>query len=189
MARKKKYDDLFGLGGFGAGMMDDMLGSVVGGGVSTVAAIGARMASGDPTVQKYSEGIGAAVGVAAGAAMYFGTSRKSAGLTAMVTAAVTGGLRQLERLLASPAVAGFGLPTIAPTVAFAGSNFGIATIDPTVAFAGFGNSPQLVGPPQLVGADAGVLGTPGAQQLPALQGPAISGLAGAYGATLFGSSR
>ncbi len=59
------------------------------------------------------------------------------------------------------------------------------TIEPTVAFAG--NNPQLVGPPQLVGANHGGIGSnPAAQQVRLNDGPNISGLAGAYGATLFG---
>jgi hypothetical protein len=178
-----KYDDLYGLGDFGAGMMDDMLGGLVGGGLSSVVAAGARM-SGNATAKKYSEGIGAAAGVLAGAVMYFATDRKGAGLTAMVTSAVTAGVRQLEALVSQP-VSGYGLPSIAPTQVLRGG-FGIATVEPTGAFQGFGDmSPQLVGPPQLVGANT--LGnSPAAQQVALNGGPQISGLAGAYGATLFG---
>lgn len=173
-----KRDDFYGWGDFGDGDMAEVYGALAGGGLSTAVAVGSRM-FGNDVMKKYSEGIGAAAGVLAGAAMYFGTNHKTAGKTAAVVALVTGGLRQLEAAISGPVT--FGLPTIAPTVAWKG--FGLPSVENTVAF---GGAPQLVGPPQLVGADHGVGSTPGAQQVRLNGGPSISGLAGAYGATLFG---
>jgi hypothetical protein len=87
-------------------------------------------------------------------------------------------------------VDGFGIATIGPGYAVDG--LGEAVIDPAYpipgSISGFGMSrPELVGPPTLMNAgDYGMSDNPAVTQTQLLGGPAISGLAGHFGATLYG---
>jgi hypothetical protein len=81
---------------------------------------------------------------------------------------------------------GLGIHTIEP--GYAVNGFGAAAIEPAYPVQGLGAMPELVGPPTLVGAgDYGMKDNPAVMQTQLLGGPAVSGLAMHYGATLFGS--
>lgn len=180
----KKSDD-YGLGGFGGhgGAMGE---GWVGAGVGALAQSGgAALTRAFSSYSKWSEAIGAVAGLAVGGVMYAFDDYKEAGKVAMVVAAVNGVVRTAEVMLRKTPVT-IGMPVIENTQVLRGHGFGIATIEPTHAWNGA--SPQLVGPPQLVGADSGIGMLPSAQQVRLEGGPAISGLAGMYGATLFGGN-
>jgi hypothetical protein len=208
--------DMFGLDEFGnpAGA-DSMWGAVIGGGVSTGAAILARSLAKDPTAKlhKYSELTGLLAGAVAGGIMMAFPGTRRMGWAAAATALVTSGLRQLEQSLMSKSAGmagvtidptgviqpggGFGIHTIEPGYSVPSAGFGAATIDPAYPVpgsisggsAGFGaDRPELVGPPTLVGAgDYGMNDNPGVQQTKLLGGPNVSAIGAHFGATLFGS--
>jgi hypothetical protein len=79
--------------GLGAGW-----GALIGGGVSTAAAIGVRTFGKSGGWYKWSEGIGALAGILAGGTMMFFKKTTYSGVAAIGTALATGGLRQLEVL-------------------------------------------------------------------------------------------
>jgi hypothetical protein len=192
--------DLFGL---------DEFGQAVGLGPNWGAAIGAAAQSGGAmavrrmtTMDDYAEGIGAAIGVGAGAVMMAFPGSRAAGWTAAITSLVSGGIRQLENMLGSEkaanaarnavqnggAAGAFGLPVIDPQALVPGSaglmggGLGLPTIEPSATV----GPADLQGPPQLQGAgDYGLGNNPAAAQAQ-LVGPALSGLGSHYGATLFG---
>ena len=177
--------DIFGLDEFGmpAGL-NPLWGAVAGGALSTGAAMATRAFSAD--WGRWSEGIGAGVGVLAGAAMAFFPGSRAAGWTAIATSLVTSGLRQLESLMTD----NFGVysvergypvngVTVEPLV---GAGLGVHMIEPSAQVNGA--YPELVGTPygqapaELLGALNG-LGQE--QQMPA----SLLGLGSHYGSTLF----
>ena len=197
--------DLFGLDEFGQPTGNQMVGAAVGAGVQSLAAVTLKHTqAGRPTVYKYAEGIGALVGALAGGAMIAIPSQRGAGWTAVTTSLVSGAVRQVSAMVAKHrtaaenagaqaadaggGTAGWGLPTIEPTVAFRGAGLGLPTIEQQALVPGSaGLSDAGVGmPPQLQNAgDYGMGQNPGAQQAQ-LVGPGFSGLGAHYGATLFG---
>lgn len=98
--------DMFGLDEFGGATREDMWGAVIGNGTATVASIALRkMTKLNSAYHKYSEGIGALVGAAAGAIMYAFPKTKGMGMSAIANAVIGNGLRQLEQSFLAPSVA------------------------------------------------------------------------------------
>jgi hypothetical protein len=184
--------DLFGLDEFGQPVGPyPAVGAALGTFVQTGAAMAVRRFT---KMDKWSEGIGGAVGVAAGAGMLMLPQMRAMGWTAIAASLVGGGLRQLEVLMSKQEKAkqegaaaaketeaaaattaethGWGLPTVEPT-----QMLGYPTVEPT----------QMLGmPPQLVGAgDYGLSQNPAAAQAQ-LVGAGISGLGSHFGSTIFG---
>lgn len=167
--------DLFGLDEFGvpAGL-NQQWGAAIGVAAQTVTAIGIRKFT---NMDKYSEGIGALAGAAAGGAMIaMGPGARAAGWTALITSMVSGGLRQLAHSTGMDK--GLGIATIeqVPTL-------GYPTIERQELVPGSGGLSGM--PPQLQGMGA-LADSPGAQQAQLVGGPQISGLATHFGTTLFG---
>lgn len=182
--------DLFGLDEFGQPVGGlSVYGGLIGGVTQTAAAMVFRRVTTNTTMNKFSEGLGGVVGAIAGAAMWFaGDDYRAAGVSAGLTALVTGALRQAEVSLmpVAGASAGWGMVSVDPQYMVPGSSgmsgygLGLATIEPSASLRG------LQGPPQLVGAGSYGLGdNPGASQVQLQGGPAISGLGAHFGATLF----
>ena len=95
--------DMFGLDEFGGATREDMWGAVIGNGTATVASIAVRkLTKPHSTYSKYSEGIGALVGAAAGAIMYAFPKTKGMGMSAIANAVIGNGLRQLEQSFLAP---------------------------------------------------------------------------------------
>jgi hypothetical protein len=177
--------DLFGLDEFGQPVGPyPAVGAALGTAIQTGAAIAVRRFT---KKDKWSEGIGGAVGVVAGAGMLMLPKMRAMGWTAIAASLVGGGLRQLEVVMSKQEGAkqdaaaaaktvdetnGMGLVEIEPTAAL-----GLPTIEPT----------EMLGmPPQLVGAgDYGLSQNPAAQQAQ-LVGPGVSGLGSHFGSTIFG---
>lgn len=91
---------LFGLDEFGQVTgMNPLWGAVAGAGFQTVGAIAARQFVDSFAMDKWSEAIGAGVGVAAGGVMMAFGNTRAAGVTAIATSLVNGGLRQIEALM------------------------------------------------------------------------------------------
>ena len=160
--------DLFGLDEFGqATGLSPLWGAVAGAGFQSAGAIAWRAYKNDKD-DAYADLVGAGAGALAGGVMMAFEGTRHAGWTAVAVSLVAGLSRYAEtKLMEAPAgaTAGYGLPTIEPQYAL-----GLPTIEPTQAF-GNADMPQLVGnQPELVG------------------GPAVSGLAQHYGATLFGGN-
>lgn len=125
----------------------------------------------------HSEAVGAGVAIVAGGLLAAFPATRAAGWTAMATALVNNGLRAVENLMSHQATAGaWGEVRVEPTRAFAG-HLGMVTAEQR-ANLGAAQLPTLVG--------AGQLGTP-ARQVQIMGGPAVSSLAGHYGATIFGN--
>jgi hypothetical protein len=164
------YDgvDFFGLDEFGAPAGNVYWGAGAGALAQTGTAMAVRRWA--PGKARYSEGIGALVGVG-GAALtgWLMPGMRSAAWAAGVVAAVSGGLRQLEvSLLSAPMMGMASMERGYPV------GLGMATMEP-------GYPVGLQGAPtQLLGADR-------QSQLLGMGGPNVSGLASAYGATLFGN--
>ena len=91
--------DFMGLDEFGIPASRELWGAVIGGGIGTGAALAARaMTQTSSSLNKHSEAIGMLAGMAAGGVMY-ATGQQAMGITAMATAAVTNGLRELANML------------------------------------------------------------------------------------------
>jgi hypothetical protein len=180
--------DLFGLDEFGQPVGPyPAIGAALGTAIQTSAAIAVRRFT---KKDKWSEGIGAGVGVMAGGAMMLLPKMRAMAWSTLAASLVGGGLRQLEVMMSknekakqeaaeaakeaesSGEQSGMGLVQIEPTEAL-----GLPTIEPT----------QMLGmPPQLVGAgDYGLSQNPAAKQAQ-LVGPGVSGLGSHFGSTIFG---
>jgi len=97
--------DMFGLDEFGGATREDMWGAVIGNGTATVASIAIRkLTKSNSAYNKYSEGIGALVGAAAGAIMYAFPKTKGMGMSAIANAVIGNGLRQLEQSFLAPSL-------------------------------------------------------------------------------------
>ncbi|UCC72091.1 MAG: hypothetical protein JSV86_17235 [Gemmatimonadota bacterium] len=176
--------DLFGLDEFGQAVgMSANWGAGIGAAAQSLGAVAVRRFTG---MGNYAEGIGAAVGVGAGAVMMAFPGSRAAGWTAAITSLVSGGIRQLENMVGG-SVQGIGMPVIDPQALVPGSaglmgGLGLHAIEPSATV----GPANLSGPPQLQNAgDYGLSQNPGARQA-SLVGPQISGLGAHYGATLFG---
>lgn len=177
--------DMFGLDEFGAPSgLGQKWGAAIGVGLQAGGAWAVRSLM--PSMRGKSELIGAVAGVAGGAIMMAKTSTRAAGWTALTASLIGGGIRVLEQLFSDAPPISFEGVVVTPTQTMQGvvvsptQTLGLTTFAPTQAFQGA--RPQLVGArPQLVGA----MGER-AQQVVLNGGPAVSGLAGRYGATLFG---
>lgn len=96
------------LNGFGAGM-EPMWGALIASGAGTAGAIGTRMlTTPGSTANRWSEGIGLLVGLAAAGGMFFYPATREAGKIGLAVTAVTQGLRLLEQVLASNSSGGVG---------------------------------------------------------------------------------
>ncbi len=201
--------DLFGLDEFGQAVGPyPAIGAALGVGVQTAAAILVRRFTAQ---DKWSEGIGAVVGMAAGAGMMAMEKTRAMGWTMVAASGVGGLLRQLETLYMpvekAKADAGAAAAAIAPasqttqaavvesgaaSSGGAASGMGMVQVDPAYSLglptiepsASLGSGMGL--PPQLVGAgDYGLSQNPAARQAQ-LVGPGISGLGSHFGSTIFG---
>lgn len=205
--------DMFGLDEFGGATREDMWGAVIGNGTATIASIALRRLTNKTSAyNKYSEGIGALVGAAAGGVMYAFPKTRGMGMAAIVNAFIGNGLRQLEQSLFADkgAQAGWGGVTVDPTGAIApyqglgihavepgyavnGANgLGIHAIEPGYAVNGSGLGAVTVDPgfpipgsitQGLAAAQPDVTLVGSNPQL----GTSISALGAHYGATLFGN--
>jgi len=174
--------DLFGLDEFGQAVgLSANWGAGIGAAAQSVGAVAVRRLT---DWGNYAEGIGAAVGVGAGAVMMAFPGSRAAGWTAAITSLISGGIRQVEAMMGG-SMQGIGMPVIDSQYLVPGSKglsgLGLPTIEPSASLSG-----NFSGPPQLQGAgDYGLSQNPGARQAQ-LVGPNISGLGAHYGATLFG---
>lgn len=186
--------DLFGLNEFGENVgARELWGAVLGTTMSTGVAIGAR-ALGGPGIAKYSELIGLTTGALAGGVMIAMKSTRAAGWTAVAVSVVGSGLRFIEQMLVSPA-AGAVDGTVIERLDRYGNNtpMGATVLEP---LAGAQLGATVLEP--LAGAQVGATQPPVNRQIntglpahagfvKAAGGPALSGLASAYGGTIFGS--
>lgn len=188
--------NLFGLDEFGQVTgMNPLYGAIAGAGFQTVGAIAARRLMTSVAMDKWSEAIGAGVGVAAGGVMMAFGNTRAAGVTAIATALVNGGLRQIETMMFAPAVAASAASQAAASAPVAGY-FGAPVIEDGYGrTVGLGmvqaenRSDAVLGAPRVnvMGppiADSGIAG-PAAAQVGLMGGPALSGLGSHFGATLF----
>jgi hypothetical protein len=173
------YDgvDFFGLDDFGqpAGL-NPMWGGMLGALAQTGGAIAARKFGAGGRFAQYSELVGAGLGLLAGAAMWAFPGSRAAGMTTAAVAAVSGGLRQMEISMLSGSM---GWPSIDPAYPVSMNGLGIHSIEPGYSV----NQGSMNG----LGAQTQLLGQDRQTQLLGMGGPQVSGLAGAYGATLFGN--
>lgn len=197
--------DLFGLDEFGqVSGPYPAIGAALGTGIQTLAAIGVRRFT---TKDKWSEGIGAAVGIVAGAGMLAMNSTRALGWTMIAASGISGLLRQAETLMmpvekakaeagaaaaASPALttqqeeAAAVSKTVEETQGMGMVQIdpqyalGLPTVEPSYALGNVGLPPQLVG-----AGDYGLSQNPAARQAQ-LVGPGISGLGSHFGSTIFG---
>ncbi len=157
--------DMFGLDEFGQPTgLNPMWGAIIGGGIGTGTAIAVRsMAKNSPTLQKYSEGVGLLTGAVAGGVMMAFPGSRAAGWSALATAFVTNGLRQLEAMfMGAPATAGYGGVVVDPQYLvnglgqdyavqeLHGGGFGIHAIEPGYAVNGHGMGIVEVDPTHIV---------------------------------------
>ena len=92
--------DFFGLDEFGLPTSREMTGALIGAGVGAIGTIAAqKYAKPGSKINRYAEGVGMLAGVAVGGAMMLKESTKSMGFTAMATAVVGNGLRQMRDIL------------------------------------------------------------------------------------------
>ena len=171
-----KYDtDLFGLDEFGNPQgLAEHWGAAIGAFSQSASAVAMRKFGKAGKWTKYSELLGAVVGVAAGGVMY-GMGHKSAGITSALTAAITGGVRQVAQLTKLDPGLGIATYDTVPTL-------GYAAINRQALVPG---SQGLSGPPQLEGASFKGTAALGAQQAQ-LVGAQVSGLSSHFGSTIFG---
>jgi hypothetical protein len=190
--------DLFGLDEFGQNPGKDAIwGAAIGAGLGTGTAIALRAFTKNSTLHKYSEGIGFLVGGGVSGAMAAMEKTRYAGWVGLMTAFLSNGLRQAETLLfpsdgaaqiavlqkqiAAMIAAGAKLPVDGWGVAL--PEFAAPVVEmgaPVIEMGGYlGATP----PVNLMG--NGGLGA-GAADVQIQGGPAISGLASHFGATLFG---
>ena len=186
--------DAFGLDEFGSPVgLNPLWGAVAGTGISTLGSMGVRQfATPGGKWWKYSEAIGFGLGALTGGGLLFWEGTRSAGWTALASAFLNSGLRQLEAMVLAPdpaammkqmmdqaAAAGVAGAVIEPTTVLAGQ-VGIPQIEPTQVISG-NFAEANVDMPQLVGA--------GLEQandhIQLVGGPALSQFAGAWGSTHF----
>lgn len=213
--------DLFGLDEWGQPVgMNPLWGAMAGVGVATAATIAVRQltkpasaGAAESTLHKFSELVGGAVGALAGGAMIFFPRTRAAGWTALATALVGNGLRQLEISLLSqtpagasttqqpsaqqpaPGTSGWGEVAVENTrLVSMNGPLGLVTPEVTAvvqapgmngAFGSDASRAELVGPPNL--ADGAFAQHPGAAQVRLAGGPPLSQLGAHYGVTLFGN--
>jgi hypothetical protein len=190
--------NLLGLGEFGLSGLNPAYGAAIGGGIAWAGGmLFARNATTAPNASAYSLG----VGLAASAAMLASSKTKHLAMGSAIGVLLVSGLRLLEQKMFEKAAlkGAFGMPQI-----HALNGLGMPQIQ---ALNGFG-IPQVFDVPQAQGTIPGVagafagthfgdgspvsllgMGSPQADQVSLLGGPAIHGLSAAYGATLLGGGR
>ena len=176
--------DMFGLDEFGQPVgLNPLWGAIAGSALGTGTTIALRRtALPGSTTARYAEGIGGLVAAAAGGVMAVFPGSRAAGWTAIATAALNNGLRQLDQYLqmqavstsTAPPMRGWGEVTFEPRQALKGLD--MVTAEERTAL----GSPM----PTLVG-DNGLSRNPAAGQVRLLGGPPMSGLSSHWGATLF----
>lgn len=195
--------NLLGLGEFGLSGLNPAYGAAIGGGITWSSSMLFARTSMAPSATAYSLG----VGLAASAAMLASSKTKHLALGSAIGAVLVSGLRLLEQKAFEKAVAkaggatngAFGMPQIQAL-----NGFGMPQIQP---LNGLG-IPQVFDVPHAQGTIPGVagsfagahigegapvsllgMGSPQADQVSLLGGPAIHGLSASYGATLLGGGR
>lgn len=193
--------DLFGLDEFGQNPgVDGLWGAAIGAGLSTGTSIALRALTKNPTVHKWSEGIGFLVGGGVSGAMAAMEKTRYAGWTGLMTAFLSNGLRQVETLL-FPDDAAQMMAAMQKKLAAAMAK--LSPEDQKVINELKGAMPELMAPVVEFAAPvietAGYLGSAppvnlmdnshlgaGAADVQLMGGPEISGLGAHFGATLFG---
>ena len=191
--------DLFGLDEFGSPEgLAPLYGALIGSGLQAAVAVGVRQATKKGLKAadwaKWSEGIGVIAASIAGGAMYFFPQTKGAGVAALA-GALGGVIRQGEALLLTSEAEQKAIEEMLATVR--GLMPAAAPVKEGGAWGGVQFEPanlrgvqaeQLNGAqPEMISGLGNLASNPGAQQVALLNGPAISGLASHYGATLFGA--
>lgn len=195
------------------GAMSELWGAVIGGGLAVGTGATVRAVATSPSWQSNSDLIGFSVGGVASAAMMVFPGTRAAGLTGLLAAFLTNGVRQIESWLAKPAALPQPAPATQPGVQgalgvatvqrLAGGGLGVPVVN-QLGLATVANQPRSRGTiPGVAGPFAGtagvaqpahlpppvsLLGAPNAQHAQArlLGGaPALHGLASHYGANLF----
>ena len=194
--RTLKDTNLFGLGMFGIHSI-----SPVGGvGIGAGATLAGEFAASKITALSDKQGmVGAGLGLAATAALFFSKKHKDAALGSLLGTALVAGLPWLK---AKAGLAGLGIPQINflnglgvhQIQMLNQAGLGAHTLEPTRT--PHGTIPGVSGPAMAgiqMGADSGqppvsLLGpsTPQSRQVSLMGGPAISGLSTSFGATIFG---
>lgn len=204
-------DDMYGLGEAG-GRNQYLIGSGVGVATSTATALIIRRAVKDPvtgesTVKKYANGIGAVAAAAVGGAMMASSKTREIGIATIVSGVAAGLLAHVAEMISAKKKSGgwgdvvidptaviepyqgFGAAMIDPAYPVPGSinqGYGFGTTNPNVTLVGAQNV-SLVGPPTLANAgDYGMGENPAVTQTKLLGGPSISALGAHYGSTVFG---
>ena len=190
--------DLFGLDEFGQNPgVDGLWGAAIGAGLSTGTSIALRALVKNPTVRKWSEGIGFLVGGGVSGAMAAMEKTRYAGWTGLMTAFLSNGLRQVETLLFPDDAA----EAMALAQKKLDKVMGLLSAEQKKMLEGA--MPELMAPVVEYGAPvvetAGYLGSAppvnlmdnshlgaGAADVQLMGGPEISGLGAHFGATLFG---
>lgn len=175
--------DLFGLNEFGEVIgAREMWGCALGATVSTGVAIGAR-ALGGVTMKRYSELIGLGAGVAVSGAMIAMPSTRAAGWTALVTSFIGNGFRAIEQFFTAPSsdVSGVVMERLDRYGNVNAAPLGATVLEPLA-----GAQVGAIDPPVDRRLNSGLPAHAGYAY--AAGGPPMSGLAGHYGATMFGPS-
>jgi hypothetical protein len=187
--------NLLGLGEFGLSGLNPAYGAAIGGGI----AFAGEKIFARTTMAPHASAYGLGVGLAASAAMLASRKTKHLAMGSAIGAVLVSGLRLLEQKMFEKSLKGMGMPQI-----HALNGLGMPQVH---ALNGLG-IPQVFDVPQAQGAIPGVagsfagthfgegspvsllgMGSPQADQVSLLGGPAIHGLSAAYGATLLGGGR
>jgi hypothetical protein len=193
MARRKFLGqiDLLGLNSFGQNPgMNPIIGTAIGGGIAGVTTIVARRAGSGKA-----ELVGLGAGLAASAAMYAMKSTRHAALGAVLGAFLASGLAFVEKVAFGP-LAGLGIPQMrALGIPQMRALNGLGLPAASNVSHPHGTIPGVAGS-QLAAPGGGappvsLMGQPlqAAMHLLGVGGPAVHGLASAYGATLLGGGR
>lgn len=168
--------------------MNPLWGAAIGTGAGTLTAVGIRQFVKNPTMVKYSEGIGFLAGALPGVAMMMlGKGKyKDAGVAAIVAALANNGVRQAEQLMLTAGTpkaaetAGIAGTVIDPTTVLQGQ-LGLTELTPASALLGAYQEGQRDDLPQLVGANLAAANS----HIQGMGGPALSAYASHWGSTHF----
>ncbi len=204
--------DLLGLDMFGNPSMDPVVGAGIGAAATSLvrhiakannskwgfiagAAATALLASNHKTRGAWK---GAAVGTVIASGMLDGVISKVLSVFGMGGGVAGVGLPQIGPAMTASPLFGLGLPSISNEPPVYGANLGLPGMNEVPHAYGVWDAPNgglagafgraVAGPQLSAGAPVDLLGNPTAQtqQLELMGGPTLSGLAGAYGANLFG---
>lgn len=187
--------DLFGLDEFGQAVgIHPAWGAVIGGGLATGTSIAIRaLEPNNAGLNKWSEGIGFAVGAVASGVMIAFDYTKAAGWAGLASCFLSNGLRQLERLFTEEKMEGYGYPAVERlngAIVERLDGFGVAVPENVPPIVGAVAGPQLSAAPPVDLMQPGAL--PGSARGVNIMGagaPSLHGLGAHYGATLFGGSQ